>query len=86
MRGLLLQTWRKLIQIKLLEINRESIKTIENEAMDFILGCYVQNAMVISDEQIDSSVRISIYNTEDDVRTMVKWIIKYHNIATLTEA
>ena len=56
--------------------------------MGFILGCYVQNAMVISDEQIDSSVRISIgrYNTEDDVRTLVKWIIKYHNIATLTEA
>ena len=25
---------------KLLEINREAIETIENEAMDFILGCY----------------------------------------------
>ncbi|WP_343246382.1 cysteine desulfurase family protein [Diplocloster hominis] len=49
---------------------------------------HVLKAMGISDEQIDSSVRISIgrYNTEDDVRTLVKWIIKYHNIATMTEA
>ena len=45
-------------------------------------------AMGLDEARIDSSVRISIgrYNTEDDIRTLVKWIANYHKIAKLAEA
>ena len=49
---------------------------------------HVLLAMGLDEARIDSSVRISIgrYNTEDDIRTLVKWIANYHKIAKLAEA
>ena len=49
---------------------------------------HVLTAMGIDEERMDSSVRISIgrYNTEDDIRFLVKWIANYCKIAKCAEA
>lgn len=49
---------------------------------------HVLLAMGLDEEQIDSSVRISIgrFNTEDDIRTLVKWVSNCYKIAKLAEA
>lgn len=49
---------------------------------------HVLLAMGLDETGIDSSVRISIgrYNTEEDIRTLVKWIASFHKIAKLAEA
>lgn len=49
---------------------------------------HVLLAMGLDEEQIDSSVRISIgrFNTEDDIRTLVKWISNCYKLAKLAEA
>lgn len=49
---------------------------------------HVLLAMGLDEEHIDSSVRISIgrYNTEEDIRTLVKWISNYYKIAKIMEA
>ena len=49
---------------------------------------HVLLAMGLDEEYIDSSVRISIgrYNTEEDIRTLVKWISNYYKIAKIMEA
>ena len=48
---------------------------------------HVLKAMGFNDERIDSSVRISIgrYNTEEDIRTLVKWITNCHKIAVVAK-
>lgn len=48
---------------------------------------HVLMAMGFDDERIDSSVRISIgrYNTEEDIRLLVKWISNCHRIVSLAE-
>ncbi|MGN0365550.1 MAG: cysteine desulfurase family protein [Suilimivivens sp.] len=49
---------------------------------------HVLLAMGLDEERIDSSVRISIgrFNTEDDIRTLVKWVSNCYKIAKLAEA
>lgn len=49
---------------------------------------HVLLAMGLDEERIDSSVRISIgrFNTEEDIRTLVKWISNCHKIAKIAEA
>lgn len=49
---------------------------------------HVLLAMGLDEERIDSSVRISIgrYNTEEDIRELVKWISNCHKIAKIAEA
>lgn len=49
---------------------------------------HVLLAMGLDEERIDSSVRISIgrFNTEDDIRSLVKWISNCYKIAKLAEA
>lgn len=49
---------------------------------------HVLLAMGLDEERIDSSIRISIgrFNTEDDIRTLVKWISNCYKIAKLAEA
>ena len=49
---------------------------------------HVLLAMGLDEERIDSSVRISIgrYNTEEDIRELVKWISNCHRIAKIAEA
>lgn len=49
---------------------------------------HVLLAMGLDEERIDSSVRMSIgrFNTEDDIRTLVKWISNCYKIAKLAEA
>jgi cysteine desulfurase len=49
---------------------------------------HVLLAMGLDEARIDSSVRISMgrYNTEEDIRTLVKWIVNYHKIVKLAEA
>lgn len=44
---------------------------------------HVLNAMGLTDERIDESVRISIgrYNTKEDIVMLVKWIKKYYEMA-----
>lgn len=48
---------------------------------------HVLTAMGIDNERIDSSIRISIgrYNTEDDIRILVKWLVKYSRITALAD-
>ena len=48
---------------------------------------HVLKAMGLSDEVIDSSVRISIgrYNTENDIDLLVKQIKKYHSVSLMAE-
>lgn len=48
---------------------------------------HVLLAMGLDEERIDSSVRISIgrYNTEEDIRELVKWISNCHRIAKIAE-
>ena len=48
---------------------------------------HVLLAMGLDEERIDSSVRISIgrYNTEEDIRTLVKWIANCYKIAKIAE-
>lgn len=48
---------------------------------------HVLLAMGLDEIEIDSSVRISIgrYNTEEDIRTLVKWIASFYKIAKLAE-
>ncbi len=48
---------------------------------------HVLLAMGLDEEHIDSSVRISIgrYNTEEDIRELVKWISNCHKIAKIAE-
>lgn len=49
---------------------------------------HVLLAMGLDEAWIDSSVRISIgrYNTEEDIRTLVKWITNCYKVAKLAEA
>ena len=49
---------------------------------------HVLMAMGITDEIIDASVRISIgrYNTEDDIISLVKWIVKCKKLTLLAES
>ena len=49
---------------------------------------HVLLAMGMDKERIDSSVRISIgrYNTEDEIKELVKWISKCHKLAKIAEA
>ena len=49
---------------------------------------HVLRAMGMDDKQIDASVRISMgrYNSEDDVKKLVKCIKKYYKVMTLIEA
>ena len=49
---------------------------------------HVLTAMGLDEERMDSSVRISIgrYNTEEDIRTLVKWISNCYKIAKIAEA
>ena len=49
---------------------------------------HVLMAMGITDEMIDASVRISIgrYNTEDDIISLVKWIVKCKKLTSLAES
>ncbi len=49
---------------------------------------HVLLAMGLDEERIDSSVRISIgrYNTEEDIRTLIKWISNYHKITKIAKA
>lgn len=49
---------------------------------------HVLLAMGLDEERIDSSVRISIgrFNTEDDIRTLVRWVFNCYKIAKLAEA
>lgn len=46
---------------------------------------HVLSAMGLDEDAIDSSVRISIgrYNTEDDIRELVKWILAFKKITVL---
>ena len=48
---------------------------------------HVLTAMGIDNERIDSSVRISIgrYNTEEDINSLVKLIVKCYRITTLAD-
>ena len=48
---------------------------------------HVLLAMGMDKERIDSSVRISIgrYNTEDEIKELVKWISKCHKLAKIAE-
>lgn len=48
---------------------------------------HVLLAMGLDEDRIDSSVRISIgrYNTEEDIRTLIKWISHCHKIAKIAE-
>ena len=48
---------------------------------------HVLKAMGLSDEVIDSSVRISIgrYNTENDIDLLVQQIKKYHSVSVLAD-
>ncbi len=49
---------------------------------------HVLTAMGLDEECIDSSVRISIgrYNSEEDIRTLVKWISNCYKITKIAEA
>ena len=49
---------------------------------------HVLLAMGLDEERIDSSVRISIgrYNTEDEIKELVKWISNCHKLAKIAEA
>lgn len=48
---------------------------------------HVLLAMGLDEERIDSSVRISIgrYNTEDEIKELVKWISNCHKLAKIAE-
>lgn len=48
---------------------------------------HVLLAMGLDEERIDSSVRISIgrYNTEDEIKELVKWITNCHKLAKIAE-
>ena len=49
---------------------------------------HVLLAMGLDEERIDSSVRISIgrYNTEDEIKELVKWISNCYKLAKIAEA